>query len=36
MKLEEMFFGTSVALFAEVEEILRDTRIIEWVKAFDE
>jgi hypothetical protein len=35
MKLEGMFFDTSTALSAEVEEILADISIAEWVKVFD-
>jgi hypothetical protein len=36
MKLEGMLFDTPVVVLAEVEEILRDIGIPEWVKAFDE
>jgi len=36
MKLEGMFFDTPAALLAEVEEILGDISITEWVKVFDE
>jgi hypothetical protein len=36
MKLEGMFFDTSAALLAEVEEILGDISITEWAKVFDE
>jgi hypothetical protein len=36
MKFEGIVFDTLAALFAEVEEILRDIRITEWVNMFDE
>jgi hypothetical protein len=36
MKLEGMFFDTPAALLAEIEEILGDINITEWVKVFDE
>jgi hypothetical protein len=36
MKLEGMFFDTPAALLAEVEEILGDISITEWIKVFDE
>jgi hypothetical protein len=36
MKLEEIFFDTLAALSTEVEEILRDMSVTEWVKMFDE
>jgi hypothetical protein len=36
MKFEWMFSDISAAFLAEIEEILRDISITEWVMVFDE
>jgi hypothetical protein len=36
MKLKSMIFDGSAALFAEVDQMLGDISITEWLKAFNE